>query len=154
MSLNFQNKVRTVVNSQDNSVNINEKKMISHPWMNAPTNPDLSPSFPPSVSSRQHHRQVRAGPTHLSIPTSRSWRSLSPACLLCPQAPQSTSWVTGRPTKIWVAGTSTTTGPLGSGPGSHHAPGILAAAPAVPEETVSAQRRVRWGVPGVFEERY
>lgn len=97
-------------------------------------------------STRQHHLQVRAGPTRRSTPTSRSWRSLSPACRPSPPAPLSTSWATGRPTKTWAAGISTTTAPPESGPGSPRAPGTPAAAPAVSEGTARAQWRVRWGV--------
>lgn len=64
MSLNFQNKVRTVVNSQDNSVNINEKKMISHPWMNAPQILIFPPLF--LHLSRSDNITDRSGPVRLA----------------------------------------------------------------------------------------
>lgn len=98
-----------------------------------------------SSSSRQHHLQVKAGPTPRSTPTSRSWRSHSPACPPSPLAHLSISWVTGKPTKTWAAGISTTTEPPESGPGSPRAPGTPAAAPAVSAETARVQWRVRWG---------
>ena len=98
----------------------------------------LSSCPPPSI---RRCLQAMAAPSRLSTPTSRSWRSLRPACPLCPRAPPSTLWATGRPTGTRMADTSTTTAAPRRRPGNLHEPGTPAA--GTPEEKTTAQERAR-----------
>lgn len=91
--------------------------------------------------SRRCLRRGRAGLSPLSTPTSRSWRSPSPACPPFLQALHCMSSGTGRPTRTSPVDTSTITEPPGSARGNRPVHGMLV--PVVVGETRMAWERWR-----------